>query len=105
VQEIMATEKLILNKSTECLVAFNKCIESMTMTPWPQDQLDRFNLWTAHGGIFSDYQKRASMDWRLRHRPELVGMMLQLLSLLQDYLAGTCPIVFTLALITLDRYP
>src|SRR5437773_1724843 len=95
-QGIMAPENAILKKSTECLVTFNICVEFMTTTPWPQDQLDRFNLWAAHGGIFEDYQRRTSMDWRLRDRPELVKMMLQLLNLLQDYLSGTFPTCLTL---------
>jgi hypothetical protein len=28
------------------------------------------------------------MDWRLRERPELVGMIVQLLDLLQEYIHG-----------------
>lgn len=84
----MATENAIYNKAAECLKAFNGCIESMASTSWPQDQLDRFNLWAAHGGIFGSYQKRTSMDWRLRERPELVDMILQLLDLLHEYLSG-----------------
>lgn len=87
-QPIMASEYAIYNKATECLEAFNDCIEAMTWTKWPQDQLDRFNLWAAHGGIFGSYQKRTSMDWRLRERPELVDMILQLLALLHEYLSG-----------------
>ncbi|KAK2593623.1 hypothetical protein QQS21_008671 [Conoideocrella luteorostrata] len=89
----MAPENAICNKARECLAAFNHCIESMTSTPWPQDQLDRFNLWAAHGGIFGSYQGRTSMDWRLRERPELVDMMLQLLDLLHEYLSA----IYTLA--------
>jgi hypothetical protein len=84
----MAPENAIHNKAAECLAAFNHCIELMTLTPWPQAQLDRFNLWAAHGGIFGSYQKRTSMDWRLRERPELVGMIVQLLDLLQEYIHG-----------------
>lgn len=86
----MASEYAIYNKATECLEAFNDCIEAMTWTKWPQDQLDRFNLWAAHGGIFGSYQKRTSMDWRLRERPELVDMILQLLALLHEYLSEIC---------------
>lgn len=63
----------------------------MATTPWPQDQLDRFNLWTAHGGIFGDYQEHTSMDWRLRDRPALAETMLQLLGLLQHYLSCNSP--------------
>ncbi|UKZ68827.1 uncharacterized protein TrAtP1_009847 [Trichoderma atroviride] len=84
----MAPENAIYNKAAECLAALNRCVESMTSTPWPQEQLDRFNLWAAHGGIFGSYQKHTSMDWRLRERPELVDMMLQLLDLLHEYLSG-----------------
>lgn len=87
-KRIMALENAIYNKAAECLKNFNDCIESMVSTPWPQDQLDRFNLWAAHGGIFGSYEKRTSMDWRLRERPELVDMILQLLTLLHEYLSG-----------------
>ncbi|KAI9146880.1 Vegetative incompatibility protein [Paramyrothecium foliicola] len=76
----------IFEKAAECLHAFNACIESATTSSWPQDQLDRFNLWAAHGGIFGAYSSHTSMDWRLRERPELVEMMLLLLELLQGYL-------------------
>ncbi|KAL6835930.1 hypothetical protein J3E69DRAFT_373214 [Trichoderma sp. SZMC 28015] len=86
----MALENAIYNKAAECLKIFNDCIESMVSTPWPQDQLDRFNLWAAHGGIFGSYEKRTSMDWRLRERPELVDMILQLLALLHEYLSAIC---------------
>lgn len=79
----------IFEKAAECLHAFNACIESAITVTWPQDQLDRFNLWAAHGGIFGIYNSHTSMDWRLRDRPELVEMMLLLLELLQGYLSST----------------
>ncbi|KAF7537672.1 hypothetical protein G7054_g3545 [Neopestalotiopsis clavispora] len=90
-------QNAIFNKATECLHTFNACIESATTVQWPQEQLDRFNLWAAHGGIFGNYDSRTSMDWRLHARPDLVKMMLLLLELLQDYLSrisavrGTIP--------------
>jgi hypothetical protein len=88
----MVPDTAIYNKAKECLIAFNHCIESLTSTAWPQDQLDRFNLWAAHGDVFGNYQKCTSMDWRLRERPELVAMMLQLLVLLHEYLSGKRPL-------------
>ncbi|PKK54322.1 hypothetical protein CI102_1074, partial [Trichoderma harzianum] len=93
----MALENAIYNKAAECLEIFNDCIESMVSAPWPQDQLDRFNLWAAHGGIFGSYQKRTSMDWRLRERPELVDMILQLLALLHEYLSAICTLADPIA--------
>ncbi|KAL7916500.1 hypothetical protein GGI35DRAFT_433224 [Trichoderma velutinum] len=93
----MAPEDAIYNKAAECLKVFNDCIESMTSTPWPQDQLDRFNLWAAHGGIFGNYQQHTSMDWRLRERPELVEMILQLLTLLHEYLSAICTLTGPIA--------
>ncbi|KAH8898072.1 hypothetical protein GQ53DRAFT_880990, partial [Thozetella sp. PMI_491] len=83
----MPKETAIFEKAADCLHAFNSCIESATVASWPQEQLDRFNLWAAHGGIFGDYASRTSMDWRLRDRPELADMMLELLDLLQEYLS------------------
>lgn len=80
-------QNAILDKATECLHTFNAYIDSATTVSWPQDQLDRFNLWVVHGGIFGDYNSRTSMDWRLRDRPELVETILLLLELLQGYLS------------------
>lgn len=89
----MTPENAIYNQAAKCLPAFNRCIESVASTVWPQDQLDRFNLWAAHGDIFGSYQKRTSMDWRLCERPELVHIMLQLLDLLHEYLTGNFPLL------------
>ncbi|KAK1236878.1 hypothetical protein MKX08_007826 [Trichoderma sp. CBMAI-0020] len=89
----MTPDNAIYDKAAECLAAFNRCVESMTSTSWPQDQLDRFNLWATHGDIFGSYQKRTSMDWRLRERLELVAMMLQLLDLLHEYLSVICTLI------------
>ncbi|KAL6819770.1 hypothetical protein V8C40DRAFT_276341 [Trichoderma camerunense] len=74
----MALENAIYNKAAECLNIFNDCIESMTSTPWP-------------------YEKRTSMDWRLRERPELVDMILQLLALLHEYLSAICTLADPIA--------
>lgn len=88
----MPNETAIFEKAADCLRAFNSCIESATSESWSQEQLDRFNLWAAHGGIFGDYKSRTSMDWRLRDRSELVNMMLELLGLLQEYLSRKPPV-------------
>ncbi|KAL6690693.1 peptidase S8/S53 domain-containing protein [Trichoderma pleuroticola] len=74
----MAPEDAIHNKAKECLEAFSDCIEAMTLTPWLQCQLDRFNPWATHNSI---------LVWHLRERAELVEMILQLLALLHEYLS------------------
>jgi hypothetical protein len=83
----MSSKFAIANAANSCLQAFNKCIEVMSTTPWPDDQLDRFNLWMGNSGILASYDDRVSMDWRLRERRDLVDMMLQLLDPLENYLS------------------
>lgn len=83
----MSSKYAIADAAKSCLEAFNKCLEVMSTTPWPDEQLDRFNLWAGNSGILASYDDHISMDWRLRERQDLVEMMLQLLDPLENYLS------------------
>lgn len=74
----MTQEDTVYIKAAECLRAFSDCVEAMTMTPWLQRQLVRFDLWATHNGILA---------WHLRERPERVDTILKYLALLHEYLS------------------
>ncbi len=59
----------------------------MSTKSWPDEQLERFNLWAGNSGILASYDDHISMDWMLRERQDLVEMMLQLLDPLENYLS------------------
>jgi hypothetical protein len=65
--------------SEECLVLFN--VFSDHQPQWSEDQLARFNMWTASIGVF--HYGHASIHYRLRDHPDVLNLVTQQLDVLK----------------------
>jgi hypothetical protein len=68
-------------RAAECSLLFDEWLKSSAgddfLTQDTENQIFRFNLWTANNFIFAP--TRGSMDWRLRNAPFLESAMVELL--------------------------
>jgi hypothetical protein len=65
--------------SEACVVLFTAF--SKHQPQWSEDQLARFNIWTANLGVFEN--GHASVDYRLRDHPDVLNLVIQQLDVLK----------------------
>ena len=73
---------LIHEATLKCRRSFTACLEVETLTKdeWAENRLADFNLWIS--GTGAEAAKRASLDSRLAHRPEVRDVVANILNLL-----------------------
>ena len=82
----------------ECIVSLDHCLRRAYSVLAPQnstlieDQLGRLSIWAANMGVFAP--GRASMDHRLREAPDVLRIVVALLSLVKSR-TGDCECLAT----------
>jgi hypothetical protein len=81
----MSSGTIISEATDVCLQSFTNCleVEELLKDEWAENRLADFNLWVSGTGALAG--RRASLDHRLRTKPEACAVIANLLRLL----AGT----------------
>ncbi|KAK1248992.1 hypothetical protein MKX08_007212 [Trichoderma sp. CBMAI-0020] len=72
--------------ASNCRVLLRECSKLPTLKEdeWAENRLAEFNLWAANSGVFGG--DRASLDARLALQPEVIGVFISLLTVLNERL-------------------
>lgn len=72
--------------ASHCRALLRECskLPNLKEDEWAENRLAEFNLWTANSGVFGG--ERASLDARLALQPEVIGVFISLLTVLNERL-------------------
>lgn len=90
------SDSTVRQRASDCRQTFDNVIDSLLALSWAtasassrksmevaeslQDQLTRFDIWSANIGVFS--ADRSSLDYRVMYHQDIRDMLLQLLGML-----------------------